>query len=458
MKRKKIALLLAAALAMSALTACKDMPLEGVTLGGKAPGVVKDGIVSREDPIRLEIDVPASLPVVLPVEGASVSAVGVTNAGEAAWDAETNILSVTFQSADGGEVSLTFSADGYKETTCTWPVEVALHTMELTLTPAPSEEGDEAEPLEQETQLLLAEGDGPSVLTVKAGAPGALLAPDASHCAGVAGAALEGDALTITPLAAGSGKITVTASADKYEDAAFTFAVEVMPLSDISADKARLTLASGASASVTLSSRTPGVVFEAEVAGDAAAALEGNILTVTAGKEASSVLVRALAPGYAAGELIIPVAVQAAPAAPPSGGSLKVSAADTSAYDGVISEIIRLTNEERAAQGLSPLSHVGVVDTPAMLRAEEADTLWSHTRPDGSGFNTIFAQVGLSYPGVGENLFSANAFLSAREVVDAWMASPDHRRNILDGRFTGIGIGVYEGSEYTYWCQLFVMQ
>ena len=101
---------------------------------------------------------------------------------------------------------------------------------------------------------------------------------------------------------------------------------------------------------------------------------------------------------------------------------------------------------------------MGVVDTPAMLRAEEADTLWSHTRPDGSGFNTIFAQVGLSYPGVGENLFSANAFLSAREVVDAWMNSPDHRRNILDGRFTGIGIGVYEGSEYTYWCQLFVMQ
>ena len=124
----------------------------------------------------------------------------------------------------------------------------------------------------------------------------------------------------------------------------------------------------------------------------------------------------------------------------------------------MISEIISATNAQRSAAGLPPLRHVKVVDTPAMIRAKEVDQLWSHTRPDGSNFNTVFGQVGLSYPGVGENLFSANSFLSAQQVVGYWMESPGHRSNILNEQWTGIGIGVYEGAENTYWVQLFVKE
>ncbi len=431
----------------------KQMPLEGVLLGGKAPGTVKDGTVSREDPIVLEIDTPTSLEAVLPqVESVRVAGASAPDSADLVWDADKGVLTATCSREGPQEFSLTFSAPGYRDAVCTWPVEVALHSMTLEVS-LPSQE----EPLADGTTLLLAEGGTPKELAIRAGAPDALLKLDDSGCGGVAAAALEGNTLTLTPLGVGKGTLTVTASASRYQDAVLTLEVEVLPVIQVSADRESLVLAPGESAQVTLSSDPPEVSFEAEGTGDAAVRIEGNLLTVTAGQTDAQVTVRAKAPGFAAGELVIPVSVSRSDAIV-SDSTLSVPPADTSAWDEMIAGILEYTNQARAAEGVPPLKHIPAVDTPAMLRARESDTLWSHTRPDGSNFNTVFAQVGLSYPGVGENLFSANALLSAREVVDAWLASPDHRRNLLDARFTGMGAGVWQGEEYTCWCQLLVME
>ncbi len=51
---------------------------------------------------------------------------------------------------------------------------------------------------------------------------------------------------------------------------------------------------------------------------------------------------------------------------------------------------------------------------------------------------------GYAYLKIGENLALGN-FASDADVVTAWMNSPGHRANILDGQYTEIGVGVARG-------------
>ncbi|MEG1993715.1 MAG: CAP domain-containing protein, partial [Oscillospiraceae bacterium] len=109
--------------------------------------------------------------------------------------------------------------------------------------------------------------------------------------------------------------------------------------------------------------------------------------------------------------------------------------------------------------GVEPLRYVSEVDTPAQIRAEEASIEWSHTRPDGTNYNTIFAECGLEkYNQNGENLYMATYTPTPKEIVDAWISSKGHRENLLRKEFTGIGIGIYQNSKGEYYCsQLFIV-
>ena len=81
---------------------------------------------------------------------------------------------------------------------------------------------------------------------------------------------------------------------------------------------------------------------------------------------------------------------------------------------------------------------LGAVD----FRAEEAGEVWSHTRPDGTNFHTVFAQCGLKYTAYGENLFAVNAEYTPAQVLEEWQDSPAHNENLLRENFNGIGVGV----------------
>ena len=109
------------------------------------------------------------------------------------------------------------------------------------------------------------------------------------------------------------------------------------------------------------------------------------------------------------------------------------------------SEVIRLTNEKRAQAGLPALVENGTLSQAAQSKG--ADMLnrdyWSHIAPDGTQPWTFFTNAGYKYRYAGENL--ARDFSSAPAAVEAWMASPSHKENIMSAKYKEIGIAVVEG-------------
>lgn len=117
-------------------------------------------------------------------------------------------------------------------------------------------------------------------------------------------------------------------------------------------------------------------------------------------------------------------------------------------------KVVQLVNAERAKEGLSALTIAKDVTKAAQVRAEEIVTSFSHTRPDGTKFTTALKEQNISYRSAGENI--AWGQRSPEEVVTAWMNSAGHRANIMNAKFTAIGVGYYENTNGTkYWSQLF---
>lgn len=117
-------------------------------------------------------------------------------------------------------------------------------------------------------------------------------------------------------------------------------------------------------------------------------------------------------------------------------------------------EVVRLVNEARAEAGLEALQVAQGVQAAAQVRAVEQETLFSHTRPDGSSCFTALKDAGVAYRGAGENI--AYGQKSPAEVMQGWMNSPGHRANILNPQFTTIGVGFHQGANGVYyWSQMF---
>lgn len=123
-------------------------------------------------------------------------------------------------------------------------------------------------------------------------------------------------------------------------------------------------------------------------------------------------------------------------------------------YDSWRQEILDLVNEERSSRGLSTLSYYKTLDPAAQLRAEESAQKFSHTRPNGEQWKTVFDEFGIASDYRGENL--AYGQKSAQQVMEAWMNSKGHRANILDERFTHISVGIYNKDGKIYYSQLFM--
>ena len=116
-------------------------------------------------------------------------------------------------------------------------------------------------------------------------------------------------------------------------------------------------------------------------------------------------------------------------------------------------EVLRLVNVERSKVGLSPWKFAKDLAASAYVRAVELPTKFSHTRPDGSRCFTAMPKRGHI---LGENL--AGGQTSPKQVVQAWMDSKSHRENILNPKFTELGIVYYYKSDSKYkhyWVQHF---
>ena len=103
--------------------------------------------------------------------------------------------------------------------------------------------------------------------------------------------------------------------------------------------------------------------------------------------------------------------------------------------------IVQLTNEERKKRKLPPLK-----PNPKLFAAARQHSIHMARRQqmahelDGSVPHQRVAEAGYHARSLGENV--AFGQRSPRQVVQTWMKSPGHRKNILNRRFTEIGVGV----------------
>lgn len=122
-------------------------------------------------------------------------------------------------------------------------------------------------------------------------------------------------------------------------------------------------------------------------------------------------------------------------------------------------EVVALTNIERANAGDQALTENTELALAAQNKANDmaAKGYFSHNGPDGKEPWAWIREAGYSYRFAGENL--AVRFDDSSSVVNAWMASPTHRANIVKPVYTEIGIGVaqgmYEGAPATFVVQYF---
>lgn len=131
--------------------------------------------------------------------------------------------------------------------------------------------------------------------------------------------------------------------------------------------------------------------------------------------------------------------------------NLTKSGTELSAFE---SRVIDLTNEQRRKNGLSNLQPDTALSNVAQKKSNDmqAKNYFSHTSPTyGSPFD-MMRDFGVTYNSAGENI--AMGQQSAEEVVNAWMNSEGHRKNILSPNFTHIGVG-HTGSG-NYWTQMFI--
>jgi uncharacterized protein YkwD len=108
--------------------------------------------------------------------------------------------------------------------------------------------------------------------------------------------------------------------------------------------------------------------------------------------------------------------------------------------------IITLSNHARALNGLPPLSANPLLNAIAESRARDMleKQYFAHVSPTGQQASDIAQSVGYPYKIIAENIGSGT-FYTNQKVIDNWMQSPGHRRNMLSPEVAEIGAAVLKG-------------
>lgn len=125
----------------------------------------------------------------------------------------------------------------------------------------------------------------------------------------------------------------------------------------------------------------------------------------------------------------------------------------------VTAVLVDLANTDRSGNHVSELIMSPALTAVAQAKANDMAEkgYFAHTSPEGKDPWYWFKQNGYLFTYAGENL--AVDFSDSADVEKAWMNSPAHRANLLNGHFTEIGIatavGTYEGHQTTFVVQEF---
>ena len=133
-------------------------------------------------------------------------------------------------------------------------------------------------------------------------------------------------------------------------------------------------------------------------------------------------------------------------------GSLDVPTSQDGLSDAA-QAIVCLVNAERTSRGLKPLRRDGDLAQAARRHASDMArrNYFSHVTPGGADLGDRLRDAGYGDPGdgwrAGENLgWGTGNRATPASLVDEWLASPGHKRNMLENSFREIGVGVADGA------------
>ncbi len=114
--------------------------------------------------------------------------------------------------------------------------------------------------------------------------------------------------------------------------------------------------------------------------------------------------------------------------------------------------VFTFTNEQRLKNNLPELITNQKLTEAAVAKVKDmfAKQYFEHISPLGAGPADLAKQAGYEYVAVGENLALGN-YKDDQALVEAWMNSPGHRANILNNKFSELGVavgrGIFEGQQ-----------
>lgn len=130
---------------------------------------------------------------------------------------------------------------------------------------------------------------------------------------------------------------------------------------------------------------------------------------------------------------------------------------NTANFSSYQKQVLDLVNVERTKRGLKSLTLDTKLSNVATMKSQDMidKNYFDHNSPTyGSPFD-MMRKFGVSYRSAGENI--AEGQRSPQEVMNAWMNSEGHRKNILNPNFTTLGVGVAKTSSgRLYWTQMFI--
>jgi uncharacterized protein YkwD len=140
---------------------------------------------------------------------------------------------------------------------------------------------------------------------------------------------------------------------------------------------------------------------------------------------------------------VTPTPSQSSSTATPS--TTSTGAADESVPSAYESEVLRLTNVERRKNGCDPVTADPRLTVSAGRHAEDMVDrhFFDHVNPDGLDPFERMGAAGFHGSAMAENI--AMGYDTPEAVVDGWMNSDGHRRNILNCDYNRLGVGYDPG-------------
>ena len=123
----------------------------------------------------------------------------------------------------------------------------------------------------------------------------------------------------------------------------------------------------------------------------------------------------------------------------------------------VEAEVFRLTNKARATNGLPVLGAEPKLREIAWGHSADmlANDYFAHEDESGCSSSCRATSAGYPWRAIGENIYMMSGYKltpekTAQMIVDGWMNSPGHRKNILGESFTVSGVGVVHDGTSVY--------